>query len=218
MKDKEREANSLWTVDRSDLKLNDPPTVLGHGSFGFVLQGEYRGSKVAVKRVLLASGKTGGLDSSIFGPPLKLDDSLGSSNLVGEEAEPGSTGRSTDYSVDLEVGESGAFGSSNRSRSSSRGQARLSQSMHTMSTLMMTKRNTSGQSMKQAFIDEMRVLSKLRHPNITTLMGKNGCYSFFGAISKRVLCLHIPFSGCRRCHQWLRTNADHGIHGARFTP
>ena len=171
VKEKEREANSLWIVHRSDLKFSDPPTVLGHGSFGFVLQGEYRGSKVAVKRVLppASAKRKGKTEGTMFGSPLKLESRDSSTLLVPATETPSSSDSS---GQDLEMGGK----HENTDTSSGRGkrdQARLSQSIHTKRTGMSTTRNGSLQKMKQAFMEEMRVLSKLRHRNVTTLMGKN---------------------------------------------
>ncbi|CAJ1963241.1 unnamed protein product [Cylindrotheca closterium] len=112
VKRKEREANSLWIVKRSDLKFSDPPAVLGHGSFGFVLQAEYRGSKVAVKRALLPSSKgdSSSTDNVQFGTPLKRIGSRDSSLPLASTDEDDSTDSShrktsrLTNSIDLETG------------------------------------------------------------------------------------------------------------------
>ncbi|CAJ1963239.1 unnamed protein product [Cylindrotheca closterium] len=164
VKRKEREANSLWIVKRSDLKFSDPPAVLGHGSFGFVLQAEYRGSKVAVKRALLPSSKgdSSSTDNVQFGTPLKR---IGSQDYD-EDSADSSRRRSTEStrSVDLEVG-----ATKNRAEP----QPALSTRNITASSksMMMTKGAANSRKTKQLFMDEMRVLSTLRHPNITTMMG-----------------------------------------------
>ena len=49
---KRLEADALWKVDINELKMSSPPTVLGRGTFGLVLEAQYRGTVVAVKRVL----------------------------------------------------------------------------------------------------------------------------------------------------------------------
>jgi ABC-type phosphate/phosphonate transport system substrate-binding protein len=49
--------DSIWKVDRSELKFSVPARVLGEGTFGKVLLAEYRGTQVAVKRVLPPDGK-----------------------------------------------------------------------------------------------------------------------------------------------------------------
>ena len=45
-------APQVWRLPPGDLELPQPPVVLGHGSFGQVLKGYYRGAPVAVKRVI----------------------------------------------------------------------------------------------------------------------------------------------------------------------
>ncbi|KAL3936605.1 MAG: hypothetical protein SGBAC_008109 [Bacillariaceae sp.] len=157
VKGKEREANSLWIVKRSELTFNDPPIVIGRGSFGFVLQGDYRGSKVAIKRVLPPSkGTSGSSDNDIqFGSPENLSPS-------GDSAKsPGSTGSTN--SVDLETG---AIGYQAQSTKPALGETDIPSK-----AMLMTKGGSTSRKTKQSLIQEMRVLSTLRHPNITTLMG-----------------------------------------------
>eukprot|EP00588_Corethron_pennatum_P025593 CAMPEP_0194329350 /NCGR_PEP_ID=MMETSP0171-20130528/47953_1 /TAXON_ID=218684 /ORGANISM="Corethron pennatum, Strain L29A3" /LENGTH=136 /DNA_ID=CAMNT_0039090057 /DNA_START=84 /DNA_END=490 /DNA_ORIENTATION=+ len=45
-------SDSVWTVNLSDLHFDDPREVIGRGTFGSVLLAEYRGTSVAVKRVI----------------------------------------------------------------------------------------------------------------------------------------------------------------------
>lgn len=65
-----RNANeSVWKITPEELDFADPPQVIGRGSFGVVLLGEYRGTQVAVKRVIpprdeLAKKTSGGGTSS----------------------------------------------------------------------------------------------------------------------------------------------------------
>ena len=49
---KRKEADSVWTVKKSELLFHDPPEIIGRGTFGLVLLAEYRGTQVAVKRVI----------------------------------------------------------------------------------------------------------------------------------------------------------------------
>jgi Protein tyrosine and serine/threonine kinase/ABC transporter, phosphonate, periplasmic substrate-binding protein len=49
---KRRQADSVWIVKKKELKFHDPPEVVGRGTFGLVLLAEYRGTQVAVKRVI----------------------------------------------------------------------------------------------------------------------------------------------------------------------
>ncbi|KAL7536037.1 hypothetical protein ACHAXR_008680 [Thalassiosira sp. AJA248-18] len=52
-RDKKRRMNmGLWAVKVSELQFDDPPIVIGRGTFGLVLLANYRGTQVAVKRVI----------------------------------------------------------------------------------------------------------------------------------------------------------------------
>jgi len=47
-----RKVDAIWSLNSSELKFQIPPVILGRGSFGLVVLGVYRGTPVAVKRVL----------------------------------------------------------------------------------------------------------------------------------------------------------------------
>ena len=49
---KRKEADSVWQVKPEELVFQEPPKIIGRGTFGLVLLAEYRGTQVAVKRVL----------------------------------------------------------------------------------------------------------------------------------------------------------------------
>jgi len=49
---KRKQADSVWAVKTSELFFDEPPEIIGRGTFGLVLLGEYRGTQVAVKRVI----------------------------------------------------------------------------------------------------------------------------------------------------------------------
>ena len=49
---KKKKLDGIWRVKPSDLKFDDPPVVIGRGTFGLVLLSTYRGTTVAVKRVI----------------------------------------------------------------------------------------------------------------------------------------------------------------------
>jgi hypothetical protein len=56
--------DAVWTVKRAELIVDDPVEVLGRGTFGMVVKAEYRGTAVAVKRVI--PPRTGKHRESIF--------------------------------------------------------------------------------------------------------------------------------------------------------
>jgi len=53
-----KQADSVWAVDPTELEFEVPNQVIGVGTFGFVLLAEYRGTKVAVKKVLPPKKRT----------------------------------------------------------------------------------------------------------------------------------------------------------------
>lgn len=57
---KKKQNDSVWHINVDELHFNEPPEVIGQGGFGVVLLGQYRGTKVAVKRVLPPARRRGG--------------------------------------------------------------------------------------------------------------------------------------------------------------
>jgi hypothetical protein len=150
---KRKQNDSIWKIDKSEIKFSDPPEVVGSGAFGLVLLGEYRGTQVAVKRVLPQKGK-GGMDIS---------------------HNTGSVSGDNEHS-----GHSGSNSMNDRSKFAMQSSGMKSASHGTQSTMLSTIGRTStaspgrmetGRRLKKDFLEEMRSLSKLRHPCITTIMG-----------------------------------------------
>jgi len=60
-------ADSVWAIQSHELRFSDPPDIAGRGTFGLVLIAEYRGTRIAVKRVIpprvenVSKGKNGSL-------------------------------------------------------------------------------------------------------------------------------------------------------------
>lgn len=194
---KNREADSLWLVNRSEIVYSEPLKVIGKGSFGSVVLAEYRGSKVAVKKALPMSNSTSFL-SWVFNKSSDDDDASVNTHASNVTLPiPGSsfTGRSKRLDLDLELGQESshnlrsielleqppgtaenprvAFARKvdsapvqNGSEDKQVGKSWAKQA------LLMTNRPASLAKMKREFIHEVRLLSRLRHPNITTIMGK----------------------------------------------
>ncbi|KAG7339958.1 adenylate and guanylate cyclase catalytic domain containing protein [Nitzschia inconspicua] len=57
---KKKQNDQVWHINVEELHFNEPPEVIGQGGFGVVVLGQYRGTKVAVKRVLPPSKKRKG--------------------------------------------------------------------------------------------------------------------------------------------------------------
>lgn len=209
-------SDQVWLVNAEELHFNEPLDIIGQGSFGQVVLAEYRGTKVAIKRVIRSEIAKRGMSvgstkakpvSSLVGTPtpsIDRDDAPSSE----EEAEVKSPSKNANFSCsldsDIEVG---------RSKGSGFGTETVD--LELLGKLSLGKRNskwtnvcpggygedehhriksnilgtTTGGSVskplaaqiftcldkqrqrKQEFIVEMRLLSRLRHPCITTVMG-----------------------------------------------
>jgi serine/threonine protein kinase len=170
---KRKQSDSIWLINRSDLIFDDYPEVLGRGTFGLVVKAEYRGTQVAVKRVI---------------PPLKEDakdekNSSHYSRVLGPFASKLNllSGRTqTSFLNHFDFGNT-SQGENSCRRSSMRlgsdislinGHFLDSKGIESVDVLNLTKCNASQYAkLKLDFIREMRLLSKLRHPCITTVMG-----------------------------------------------
>ena len=131
-----RRIDTLWSVDVSDLHFGNPPEVVGRGTFGLVLLAEYRGTKVAVKRVI---------------PP----------RIVMKKQ------KSSEETVDPEVEWMALVDDDFTDSVTGPDVVKL--------TGILDRRcldRGDYQRLKTDFVSEMRELSKLRHPCITTIMGK----------------------------------------------
>ena len=56
--------DEMWQVNTEELHFSHPVEVVGQGAFGVVLLAEYRGTKVAIKRVLPQKGSSKGVTRS----------------------------------------------------------------------------------------------------------------------------------------------------------
>jgi len=211
---KRRKHDSIWRVVPSELEFDDPPIVIGRGTFGLVLLSTYRGTTVAVKRVIppkTSSGKdernsklgTGDLlehhnrtssivsqrrrisnymDNELLDALRQVQNEMGEENPQPKTALPlalqlpskislsrassslhtnSSTQNSFMYS---KSGNFTAFGNGKNSSSDSR-------SSNSLKWGFKRFRGDEYTRLKKDFISEMRQLSKLRHPCITTVMG-----------------------------------------------
>ena len=130
---KRRAKDKMWEINPAELKFSEPPDVIGKGSFGIVLLGEYRGTQVAVKTLRDHQSpprRTSRIDFA-------SDDVK---SVEGQDEEcPTNDVRSDNHSI----------GSSSCNSIFGR--------RHKAST--------------NDFVKEIRLLSKLRHPCIATILG-----------------------------------------------
>ncbi|CAB9499064.1 activated protein kinase catalytic subunit alpha-1 [Seminavis robusta] len=153
---KRRLSDAVWKVKADELEFDEPPEILGRGTFGLVLKATYRGTGVAVKRVIPPKSSKG---KASRGPRDSMNSSM---NGAGTRSTSG-TG-SVNGSVDM-------LSSVNNGTASTMMKSG-SESTH---LFFNKKKKSSGDQdyakLKSDFLKEMRHLSKLRHPCITTVMG-----------------------------------------------
>eukprot|EP00980_Cylindrotheca_fusiformis_P006884 scaffold1442_cov128-Cylindrotheca_fusiformis.AAC.5 len=146
--ERKRRQSSLWYIKREELKFADPPEIIGRGGFGLILKAEYRGTDVAIKRVLppreewkpKGSAVTGSLISSnqpLLETPSKPEQHLSLRSVAESVSTVSVLGRT--FAVDGK-----------------------------RSTIAV---GSSRYQLRKNFKKEMRVLSKIRHSCIATIMG-----------------------------------------------
>ena len=198
---KRKVEDSLWEIDPSELQFGNPPEVLGRGTFGLVVLAEYRGTHVAVKRVIpprATTTKTCNKGETkrrnrIFGAGDPQEMGLRSTSLMQNcDDEAAAVDRQRKMSsqalktvtdgthrtcgTDIESGISAIEKSTKKAaphhpRFDSGSFWRVSlRQRRPRNTALLRKRNEYA-LLKANFITEMRRLSKLRHPSITTVMG-----------------------------------------------
>ena len=162
---KKRQADSVWSVMPSELKFHQPPEVIGQGTFGMVVLAEYRGTQVAVKRVLPVKKGGQGKYSAEFEllSSASVPDNFSVSNNGVNSTDTGVTvdrklSQGSESGYDVEAGiKSGIISVDDTKKS--------------FLSPLASQENKLQRKLRNDFIDEMRYLSKLRHPCITTVMG-----------------------------------------------
>eukprot|EP00980_Cylindrotheca_fusiformis_P014254 scaffold3774_cov126-Cylindrotheca_fusiformis.AAC.4 len=188
--------DEMWQVNTEELHFSHPVDVIGQGGFGLVLLAEYRGTKVAIKRVLPFLDKTKGKRS-------------GSAVSLSRKDNPEKHDKEVDGEIARDV-ESGSIGIGATTKSSSESDSNLgfidslsfgvrrkglkrwipflrhdesmTQSLSVLGTVSGDSSTNRGffaafsccdenTRRREEFKEEMRLLSRLRHPCITTIMG-----------------------------------------------
>ena len=197
---RKRRNDAVWKVSKSDLVFHDPPVVVGRGTFGEVLLAEYRyvqraragdnfyaslesllthlllmyrGTDVAVKRVIPPKKTKKGSkskDSSLVQQSASNDGSSGHGTASGYGTA--STGLVSNINSGLR---SGMVSGGMMSKRSSGINGTKSGMMHSM--MIGRSEKAERRKLERDFVSEMRYLSKLRHPCVTTVMGKFICSS-----------------------------------------
>jgi len=161
---KRNQNDSVWEVNPDELQFGEPPVVIGRGSFGVVLMAEYRGTQFAVKRVI---------------PPKKAGTRKGDSGGVTSETAPGNTSGAYSKSQKMAKSTANNIGSSSWANISFGGSGSASIPLGTSDIKDSKVKHSRSRAtnsairrtLRKEFKEEMRHLSKLRHPCITTIMG-----------------------------------------------
>lgn len=200
---KRKKNDGVWQVKKEDLVFGDPPQVIGRGTFGLILLAEYRGTQVAVKRVIPPKIDKKGRDiantrdtrvGAESGSAISGTNSGVSAETESSGAQDNAPNIGTSSGMHSHSYNSGMNGSAKRGMSSGIGPSNfgdpsswaISGAMSGMGNMlaaglgkksqmpkgrMMESEAAVWKRLKQEFVSEMRYLSKLRHPCITTVMG-----------------------------------------------
>eukprot|EP00555_Chaetoceros_dichaeta_P013092 CAMPEP_0198268664 /NCGR_PEP_ID=MMETSP1447-20131203/38306_1 /TAXON_ID=420782 /ORGANISM="Chaetoceros dichaeta, Strain CCMP1751" /LENGTH=742 /DNA_ID=CAMNT_0043959849 /DNA_START=100 /DNA_END=2328 /DNA_ORIENTATION=- len=190
---KRKHSDAVWSVTPTELTFDEPPEIIGRGTFGLVLLGEYRGTQVAVKRVIPPRVKRETASNTIaeemkkktklnFLGRWRKDESSVAATVfatMNKHIIPGADEDESDIDIESDMGKVSGLtvdmdtGFSKRSGSIGFGSKKSSvhSSGKAATPDMSMYSNGDYSRLKQDFIKEMRQLSKLRHPCITTVMG-----------------------------------------------
>eukprot|EP00977_Amphora_coffeiformis_P029692 scaffold42408_cov176-Amphora_coffeaeformis.AAC.1 len=176
---KRKQAGDDWIIKKKELIMDEPPCVLGRGSFGEIFLAEYRGTQVAVKRAILpkaASLSTSSLISDCsenYGYRTRhmrsaLASGMNSSMICGakENITANRVRNDIESGARLQIDGGPQDVQLRNSRSA---QKRDSPNIPTGDRVLVDFALES--KIRKDFILEMKRLAKLRHPCITTLMG-----------------------------------------------
>eukprot|EP00526_Cylindrotheca_closterium_P008173 CAMPEP_0113660222 /NCGR_PEP_ID=MMETSP0017_2-20120614/32780_1 /TAXON_ID=2856 /ORGANISM="Cylindrotheca closterium" /LENGTH=836 /DNA_ID=CAMNT_0000574833 /DNA_START=650 /DNA_END=3157 /DNA_ORIENTATION=+ /assembly_acc=CAM_ASM_000147 len=197
-----RKSDEVWHVSPEELNFSHPVEVIGQGAFGVVLAAEYRGTRVAIKRVIpqqdavrTRASSVPSMPGSVVSGSNNTQDLLrGGPGDLEEGADSPGTNPTSD-SRDSELSDSNlsdVLGGLPIARKKTRQQKWmpfLFQDEMTRTKLSILGTASGGSATpkslytrlcfrcdetyqkRQEFKTEMRLLSRLRHPCITTVMG-----------------------------------------------
>lgn len=162
----------------SDLKFDDPPEIIGRGKFGYVLRGSYNNFPVATKLVLPSTTVKGTMFESCNSMTGSEPESKGTVTYVeGNKEEKVSTGSESLVEYMYTYGKETnaitrsivANGSTSFDSMYSNDSSNSSGSLSSNSSKSLISKKSW--KLKKEFENEIRLLMKLRHPNIVTIMG-----------------------------------------------
>jgi serine/threonine protein kinase len=228
----------MWHVNPEELNFSHPVEVIGQGAFGVVLAAEYRGTRVAIKRVIPLQENTrtkGGSVVSVVGsaasnPPLNpdrgenTDPEIGTDSPVTSGTNSRESSEDADFLGGLPVGTKRTMlrrwlpfvFRDDLARSNLNLLGTASGSASTKSLFARVFPNCDETSRRQKeFLVEMRLLSRLRHPCKFQpfLYQLNPFLDSF--LRRQNHYRHHDDHGSG--HDWYRADDGHGIHGKWVT-
>ena len=159
-------ADSIWEIQLKNLQFDAPPEVLGRGTFGLVVAATYNTTRVAVKRVI--PSKNNPKNRAKF---LNEIFDINEEDDVSLFAGAGRSAVSGISEADTETGLQSSFKTIRQQKSGGYATASQMNSSRTMVQWLCPCLYPEHVIMRENFIEEMRYLSKMRHPCITTVMG-----------------------------------------------
>lgn len=154
---------SLWKVQRDELIFADPPETIGNGTFGLVVLAEYRGTQVAVKKVMPAPPSSSNSPSQ---EQFSMNCPSSSSSYESPSERPSPHAETTVHStIDNKAGCSSWSGKELRMCTKAAGASSCHDHSGTSrGAFDLWKRRAKLQAAKTDFIREMGQMAKLRHP------------------------------------------------------
>ena len=248
---KRAQSDSVWQINVEELLFSEPPEVIGQGGFGIVILGQYRGTNVAVKRVLppstLSRYPAGTDNSSSSGEQRVSDENILPKSHFRRKPRLGTKSVKFDDNSSSGDVESQKNSMSGNDIGSTQDWERVLMKTHSNNDILqlLESATTSDQGFGYVanshvskggvmlkilsrclrfdkhsrhvseFVNEMRMLSRLRHPFITTVMGAVVSTAFdpmlgkfyFAESNPDVLCFT---NGCLLYSQFC-SNGVHGI-------
>ncbi|EGD76827.1 TKL/DICTY4 protein kinase [Salpingoeca rosetta] len=169
-----KRADALWHIDSEDIVVSDPPDMLGRGAFGVVIKGELNGTAIAIKRAIPRppSSKSGSSTGKRSSSSLASDASGSTKHSRIGRKRINSVARST-VNGQKSLSPCTTFVEVDNSTKEQRLLRALTAFTDAASIASVSsgKRYRYFSSAKADFMAEIRLLSRLRHPCVATMLG-----------------------------------------------
>ncbi|EGD78530.1 TKL/DICTY4 protein kinase [Salpingoeca rosetta] len=171
-----RNADKLWQIDAADVVVSDPPEVLGMGAFGVVIKGELNGTGIAIKRVMPRSSKK---TTDTNGRSTRTRGRIASSKRSAKSASTVDSSNVDVYSMNatstIQASKTtNGFGMKFGNVDNEAAIERALEWQDAEANKATTARTGHGKEISNAkseFMAEIRLLSRLRHPCVATMLG-----------------------------------------------